>query len=100
MEFALEGGKKIVLDAEQARRDGPTVLRQHGIVFDRSADLRALTNKTLMADGVPGASSRSDEHMTLAYVVDLNRHEHTFVNAVRVAPRACFSEGVAHWHSR
>lgn len=57
MNFGLEGGKKIVLDAEQARRDGPTVLRQHGIVFDRSVDLRLATNHALTAEEViPGES--------------------------------------------
>lgn len=44
MNFLLEGGKQIVLETEQARRDGPTVLQQHGIVFDRSVDLRPPTN--------------------------------------------------------
>lgn len=57
MNFVLEGGKKIVLDAEQARRDGPTVLRQHGIVFDRSVDLRLATNHALTAaEVIPGAT--------------------------------------------
>ena len=54
MTFELEGGKKIVLDAEQARRDGPTVLRQHGIVFDRSQDLRDAMQTAHTAEGAAG----------------------------------------------
>jgi hypothetical protein len=38
----------------QARRDGPTVLRQHGIVFDRSQDLRATMHTTHVAAGATG----------------------------------------------
>ena len=59
MTFGLEGGKTIVLEAEQARRDGPTVLRQHGIVFDRSVDLRHETARAVeaaeVAEVIPGA---------------------------------------------
>lgn len=54
MNFLLEGGKQIVLDTEQARRDGPTVLQQHGIAFDRSVDLRPPTNPDQPAEEAPG----------------------------------------------
>ena len=40
MRFGLEGGKSIILDRAQAVREGPRILEQHAITFDRSADLR------------------------------------------------------------
>lgn len=40
MKFGLEGGKSIILDRAQAVKEGPRILEQHAITFDRSADLR------------------------------------------------------------
>lgn len=40
MKFSLEGGKCVILDADQAQRDSPIILNLHAITFDRSAELR------------------------------------------------------------
>ncbi len=37
--------------ALQARQDGPNILEQHAITYDRSADLRAATSAVRMAAG-------------------------------------------------
>lgn len=78
MNFLLEGGKQIVLDTEQARRDGPTVLQQHGIVFDRSVDLRPPTNpdqpavEVLGGGGTPPASTITDSGICMHQGLGLN----------------------------
>lgn len=36
----MESGKSIILDREQAIRDGPKILQDHAITFDRSIDLQ------------------------------------------------------------
>lgn len=38
--FELESGKSIILDREQAIRDGPKILKDHAITFDRSMDIQ------------------------------------------------------------
>lgn len=50
MRFGLEGGKSVILDRVQATTDGPIILKQHAITFDRSADLRKATNNNCVAD--------------------------------------------------
>ncbi len=40
MRFGLEGGRIVILDRELAISEGPQILKQHAITFDRSADLR------------------------------------------------------------
>lgn len=42
MRFGLEGGKNVILDRELALSEGPQILKQHAITFDRSAELRWL----------------------------------------------------------
>lgn len=44
MRFGLEGGKSIILDRAQAVREGPRILEQHAITYDRSADLRCVSS--------------------------------------------------------
>lgn len=65
MKFGMEGGKSIILDREQARQDGPTILQQHAIAFDRSPDLRisAATTATdaATADGTGPAPVPSSQ---------------------------------------
>ncbi|GMH41469.1 hypothetical protein BSKO_09379 [Bryopsis sp. KO-2023] len=38
--FGLESGKSIILDREQAIQDGPKILKDHAITFDRSQDIQ------------------------------------------------------------
>ncbi|KAK9810951.1 hypothetical protein WJX73_000637 [Symbiochloris irregularis] len=61
MKFGLEGGKSIILDRAQAVREGPRILEQHAITFDRSADLRGLNDKQMAAapDGVVAAEAQA-----------------------------------------
>ncbi|KAK9834040.1 hypothetical protein WJX81_005089 [Elliptochloris bilobata] len=49
MRFGLEGGKCIILERKQALDNGPHILEQHAITFDRSADLREKTHTALVA---------------------------------------------------
>lgn len=44
--FELESGKSIILDREQAIRDGPKILKDHAITFDRSMDIQRYTPST------------------------------------------------------
>eukprot|EP00884_Botryococcus_braunii_P011067 jgi/Botrbrau1/19962/Bobra.0059s0078.1 len=39
MRFGLEGGKIVILNRELAISEGPQILKQHAITFDRSTDL-------------------------------------------------------------
>ena len=50
MRFGLEGGKSVILDRVQATTDGPIILKQHAITFDRSADLQKATNNNCVAE--------------------------------------------------
>lgn len=50
MRFGLEGGKSVILDRVQATTDGPIILKQHAITFDRSADLQKATNNSCVAE--------------------------------------------------
>ena len=50
MRFGLEGGKSVILDRVQATTDGPIILKQHAITFDRSADLQNATNNKCVAE--------------------------------------------------
>lgn len=50
MRFGLEGGKSVILDRVQATTDGPIILKQHAITFDRSADLQRATNNNVTAE--------------------------------------------------
>lgn len=58
MRFGLEGGKSVILDRVQATTDGPIILKQHAITFDRSADLQRATNNSYVAEQ-PGARQES-----------------------------------------
>ena len=55
MRFGLEGGKSVILDRVQATTDGPIILKQHAITFDRSSDLQRATNNNVTAEqpGMP-----------------------------------------------
>lgn len=46
MKFSLEGGKCVLLDTAQAKRESPTILSLHAITFDRSQELRHATMST------------------------------------------------------
>lgn len=37
--FGLEGGKSVILDREQTISEGPNILSDHAIAFDRSPDI-------------------------------------------------------------
>lgn len=49
LHFGLEGGRSVVLDRRAATEDGPKILAQHQIAWDRSAELRSDSR------GVPAA---------------------------------------------
>lgn len=57
MRFGLEGGKSIILDRAHAQREGPRILEQHAITFDRSADLREATHKMAVAQNAGDAAA-------------------------------------------
>lgn len=57
MRFGLEGGKSIILDRAHAQREGPRILEQHAITFDRSADLRCASAAAPL--GVTASLTRS-----------------------------------------
>ena len=42
MKFSLEGGKCVILDTEQAKRESPLILSLHAIPSDRSKELRCV----------------------------------------------------------
>jgi len=50
MRFELEDFKHVLFDSAEARQAGPTILQQHAITYDRSADLREgqALSKTIM----------------------------------------------------
>ena len=52
--------------ALQARQDGPNILEQHAITYDRSADLRAATSAVRMAAGEASCGSLSSRLLLLA----------------------------------
>lgn len=56
MRFGLEGGKSVILDRVQATTDGPIILKQHAITFDRSADLQPATDDSAIAEQ-PGSKA-------------------------------------------
>mmetsp|Transcript_1851 Transcript_1851/g.5421 ORF Transcript_1851/g.5421 Transcript_1851/m.5421 type:complete len:526 (+) Transcript_1851:247-1824(+) len=56
LNFEMEGGKFVVLDRVKAMEDGPTILQQHAIAFDRSADLRELQETAQLASERPDSA--------------------------------------------
>lgn len=63
MRFGLEGGKSVILDRVQATTDGPIILKQHAITFDRSADLQKATNNNTVAEQ-PGTQAEKQFAVT------------------------------------
>ena len=47
MKFSLEGGKCVILDTEQAKRESPLILNLHAIPSDRSKELRCAFHITV-----------------------------------------------------
>lgn len=57
MKFDLEGGRNVILDRAAAIADGPTILQQHAIAFDRSTELREATRHVTAAAPASGVLS-------------------------------------------
>ena len=64
LQFTLKNPTSAV--ALQARQDGPNILEQHAITYDRSADLRAATSAVRMAAGEMSCRSLSSRLLLLA----------------------------------
>ena len=48
--FGLESGKSVILEREQTISEGPNILKDHAIAFDRSSDI-PLPPGTLSGNG-------------------------------------------------